>query len=110
MDLPVFLRDVPQAATETPPASPRSGAPEPELPALPTLARGRYRHYKGGEYEVLDVTWHSETREPMVLYRPLYGDSGLWVRPYAMFVEEVVVDGRRQPRFALLGDEVRTGN
>lgn len=73
-----------------------------ELPTLPTLEPGRYRHHKGGEYEVLGVVRHSETLEPLVLYRPLYGDAGLWVRPYRMFVELVEFDGRRQPRFARL--------
>jgi hypothetical protein len=50
---------------------------------------GRYRHYKGNEYEVLGVARHSETHEEMVVYRPLYGDGGLWVRPKAMFSESV---------------------
>ena len=70
------------------------------LPPLPATPLGRYRHYRGGEYEVLGVARHSETLEPLVLYRALYGEGGLWVRPHAMFFEDVVVDGRRQPRFA----------
>ena len=70
------------------------------LPPLPEIKLGRYRHYKGGEYEVIGMARHSETLEPLVVYRPLYNDSGLWVRPYAMFVEYVELDGRRQPRFA----------
>ena len=74
------------------------------LPSLPELAPGRYRHCKGGEYEVLGLVRHSETLEPLVLYRALYGERGLWVRPHAMFVETVVVDGRRVPRFAHLAD------
>jgi hypothetical protein len=74
-----------------------------ELTPLPDAPAGRYRHYKGGLYEVLGVVRHSETLEPLVLYRPLYGASDLWVRPYAMFFEEVDVDGRRQPRFAHVG-------
>jgi hypothetical protein len=61
---------------------------------------GRYRHYKGGEYEVLGVVRHSESLEPLVLYRPLYNASGLWVRPHAMFLETVDVDGAQVPRFA----------
>ena len=73
-----------------------------ELPPLPALAAGRYRHYKGGEYEVVGVARHSETLAPMVVYRPLYGEAGLWVRPYAMFCEAVVIDGRSQPRFERL--------
>jgi HTH-type transcriptional regulator/antitoxin HipB len=71
-----------------------------DLAPLPLTAAGRYRHYKGGEYEVLDVVRHSETLEPMVLYRALYGERGLWVRPHAMFFESVEVDGVRRPRFA----------
>ena len=73
------------------------------LPPLPELAPGRYRHYKGGEYEVVAIVRHSETLEPLVLYRALYGEGGLWVRPYAMFCEEVVVDGRSVRRFAPIG-------
>lgn len=68
-----------------------------ELPALPP---GRYRHYKGNDYEVIAVVRHSETLETLVLYRALYGEGGLWVRPYAMFVEDVIVDGRPVRRFA----------
>lgn len=70
------------------------------LSPLPTLMPGRYRHYKGGEYDVVDVVRHSETLEPHVLYRALYGEGALWVRPYAMFVERIEIDGRLQPRFA----------
>ena len=69
------------------------------LPALPVVPAGRYRHYKGNEYEVAGVARHSETHEPVVVYRPLYGEGALWVRPAAMFVEDVVIDGRTQPRF-----------
>jgi hypothetical protein len=61
---------------------------------------GLYRHYKGNFYEVLDTVRHSETLEPMTLYRALYGDRGLWVRPAAMFAEDVVIDGVQQARFA----------
>ena len=71
-----------------------------DLAPLPETATGRYRHYKGGEYEVLGVVRHNETCEPMVLYRALYGERGLWVRPHAMFFESVEVAGIRQPRFA----------
>jgi hypothetical protein len=70
------------------------------LPPLPELAPGMYRHYKGGEYEVVGVARHSETLEPLVVYRPLYNASGLWVRPYAMFVETIEVDGVVRARFA----------
>jgi len=77
-------------------ACPGSG----ELPPLPATPTGRYRHYKGGEYEVIGVARHSETLEPLVVYRPLYNDSGLWVRPHAMFFEQVVIAGVTRPRFA----------
>jgi hypothetical protein len=73
-----------------------------DLTALPTLPLGRYRHYKGLDYEVLGVVRHSETLEPRVLYRLLYNDSGTWVRPFAMFLEQVESNGRLQPRFQLL--------
>ncbi|HXT65634.1 MAG TPA: DUF1653 domain-containing protein [Nitrospiraceae bacterium] len=63
---------------------------------------GRYRHYKGHEYEVLGVARHSETEEEYVVYRPLYGDGGLWVRPTDMFLETVLIDGRPCPRFRFL--------
>ena len=78
-----------------------------ELTALPATPLGRYRHHKGGEYEVIGVARHSETLEPMVVYRPLYNDSGWWVRPYAMFFGQVVVDGRLLPRFTRIGEEGR---
>ncbi|WP_439627771.1 DUF1653 domain-containing protein [Gemmata sp.] len=64
---------------------------------------GRYRHYKGNEYTVVGVARHSETHEDLVVYRPEYGDGGLWVRPLQMFVESVTVEGREVPRFAFLG-------
>lgn len=71
-------------------------------PHCPPLSPGRYRHYKGGEYEVLAVARHSETLQAQVVYRPLYNDSGWWVRPHAMFVETVVIDGVSRPRFERL--------
>ena len=61
---------------------------------------GRYRHYKGRCYEVLDVAKHSETEEMLVVYRALYGEMGLWVRPLKMFTETVEIEGRLMPRFA----------
>jgi hypothetical protein len=79
-------------------------APEPLRP-LGATRPGRYRHYKGGLYEVIDTVRHSETLEPMTLYRALYGEHGLWVRPAAMFAEEVEIDGVRQPRFCRIIDE-----
>lgn len=75
-----------------------------DLPPLPTLPLGRYRHYKGGEYEVIGVARHSETLAPLVVYRPLHNQTGLWVRPFPMFVETITHDGRLQPRFARLQD------
>lgn len=69
---------------------------------LPATPRGRYRHYKGALYEVLACVRHSETEEPLVLYRALAGDSGLWVRPHGMFFERVRIDGREQARFERL--------
>lgn len=64
---------------------------------------GRYRHFKGGEYQVLFTARHSETQEPMVVYRALYGEGGLWVRPAAMWAEPVERDGYSGPRFTWLG-------
>jgi hypothetical protein len=79
-----------------------------EMPPLITTPPGRYRHYKGGLYEVVGTVRHSETLEPMTLYRALYGEQGLWVRPAAMFNDQLDVDGpqgrARQPRFARLVD------
>lgn len=60
---------------------------------------GKYRHFKGMEYEVLGIASHSETLEPMVVYRALYGDGGLWVRPAAMWCEMVDRDDYHGPRF-----------
>ena len=71
-----------------------------DLPPLIETPPGRYRHYKGGEYEVIGTVRHSETLEPMTLYRALYGNFGLWVRPAAMFEGTVEIDGVAQPRFA----------
>jgi len=66
---------------------------------------GRYRHYKGNDYQVVGIARHSETEEELVVYRKLYGDGSLWVRPLAMFVENVTVDGRTVPRFSWSGEE-----
>ena len=66
---------------------------------------GRYRHYKGNDYEVVGIARHSETEEEMVVYRKLYGDASLWVRTLVMFIEDVVVDGRTVPRFIWIGEE-----
>ena len=60
---------------------------------------GRYRHFKGREYEVIGTAFHSETLEPMVVYRALYGERGLWVRPAAMWTQQVDREGYSGPRF-----------
>ena len=65
---------------------------------------GRYRHFKGREYEVMYVATHSETMEPMVVYRALYGERGVWVRPAAMWNETVERDGMKAPRFMYIGE------
>jgi hypothetical protein len=70
----------------------------------PATPLGRYVHYKGGEYEVIGVARHSETHEALVVYRPLYNDSGLWVRPHSMFFAQIEVEGRRQPRFRFVAE------
>ncbi|HWI54488.1 MAG TPA: DUF1653 domain-containing protein [Desulfobacteria bacterium] len=69
------------------------------------IKTGRYQHYKGNLYEVLGLARHSETEEELVVYRALYGDMDLWVRPREMFFEKVLVDGREVPRFELVGRE-----
>jgi hypothetical protein len=63
------------------------------------LKIGRYRHYKGNEYEVIGVAKHSEDETELVVYRPLYGSRSLWVRPLSMFIETVQVNGETKPRF-----------
>lgn len=67
------------------------------------MKTGIYEHYKGPRYEVIDTVRHSETEELMVLYRTMYGDEDLWVRPYSMFFEEVELNGKVVPRFKFLG-------
>lgn len=69
------------------------------------LKKGRYRHFKGKEYELLEIATHSETLEQMVVYRALYGDRGIWVRPASMWSETVEKDGYSGPRFQYIGDE-----
>ena len=65
---------------------------------------GRYRHYKGNEYLVLCEATHSETLERLVVYKALYGDGGIWVRPFDMFFEDVETNGETVPRFRYIGD------
>lgn len=73
--------------------------------SAPAIQPGRYRHYKGPEYEVIGTARHSETEEPMVVYRCLYGDYSLWVRPLSMFRDVVDVAGEQVPRFARVSDD-----
>ena len=71
---------------------------------MTVIRPGRYRHYKGHEYTVLGVARHSETLEELVVYRQEYGDHGLWVRPAAMFLETVELEGKKVPRFRPIED------
>ena len=76
-----------------------------------TILPGKYRHFKGNEYEVLEIARHSETLEPMVVYRALYGDGGVWVRPAEMWFETVIRDGKKYNRFEKTDDSaVKKGN
>ena len=68
------------------------------------LQTGKYRHFKGMEYEVIGVARHSETEELMVVYRALYGEGGLWVRPLSMWMEHVDRDDYHGPRFSYAGE------
>lgn len=69
-----------------------------------TIKPGRYRHFKGKEYEVLYIVTHSETREEMVVYRALYGERGVWVRPASMWNEVIERDGKTYRRFTYIGE------
>ena len=69
------------------------------------LKKGKYRHFKGKEYELLEIATHSETLEQTVVYRALYGERGIWVRPASMWSETVEKDGYSGPRFQYIGDE-----
>lgn len=66
------------------------------------LQPGRYRHYKGKDYEVIDIATHSETGERLVVYRTLYGNYDLWVRPLSMFTDTISLDGEATPRFRFI--------
>ena len=70
----------------------------------PMFRKGIYRHYKGNLYELISIATHSETLEKMVVYKALYGDGEVWVRPASMWNEEVELDGRRVLRFEYVGD------
>lgn len=74
------------------------------MPPVPEPRPGRYRHYKGREYRVLSLARHSETEEELVVYQLLYGDFSWWVRPRAMFLETVQVNGAATPRFAFVSE------
>ena len=69
------------------------------------LKKGIYKHFKGNKYELLDIAKHSETLEEMVVYKALYGDGGIWVRPGSMWDEEVEIEGKKVKRFTYLGEE-----
>lgn len=71
---------------------------------MESIKPGRYRHFKGREYEVLGVARHSETEDELVVYRALYGDFGLWVRPVSMWNETVERDGKTFRRFTYIGE------
>lgn len=72
---------------------------------MDSIKKGRYRHFKGGEYRVIDFARHSETLEEMVVYEALYGEGGLWVRPSSMWNEEIERDGKKIKRFEFIGEE-----
>ena len=72
--------------------------------AAAAIRPGRYRHFKGNEYEVITIACHSETEEPMVVYRALYGDRGVWCRPAEMWNETVTRDGKTYTRFEKIGE------
>lgn len=74
-----------------------------ELKPLPETPLGRYQHYRGGLYDVVAVARHSETLEPLVVYRPVDSDTGWWVRPHAMFFETGEFEGQTQARFRWVG-------
>lgn len=69
------------------------------------LKKGKYKHFKGNEYELIDIAIHSETLEEMVVYRPLYGEGKLWVRPASMWNEEVIHNGEKVKRFSYINQE-----
>lgn len=69
------------------------------------IQKGIYKHYKGRLYEVLLIAQHSETEELMVVYKALYGEEGMWVRPHEMFFETVLIEGKEVERFVYVGNE-----
>ena len=73
---------------------------------MPTIKKGKYKHYKGQFYEVIDIVQHSEDESYLVLYRPLYGEGKLWVRPFNMFVEKVSINNEEFERFAFVSESI----
>ena len=71
---------------------------------METIKKGIYRHFKGNEYEVIGIARHSETLEEMVIYKALYGDGDIWVRPVSMWSETVIKDGVEYKRFTYIGE------
>jgi hypothetical protein len=80
-----------------------------QRPPRPVITPGLYEHYKGMRYQVLGVACHSETQEYSVIYRALYGECGLWVRPFEMFTSTVTIDGVTRQRFALVEAQALSG-
>ncbi|OIO29216.1 DUF1653 domain-containing protein [Candidatus Nomurabacteria bacterium CG_4_10_14_0_2_um_filter_30_12] len=70
------------------------------------LELGRYKHFKGGEYEVMGIAKHSETLEDFVIYKPLYNHKGLWIRPLSMFLETIIFDGKKVERFQKIKQKI----
>lgn len=66
--------------------------------------KGKYRHFKGNEYQLIDIATHSETLEKMIVYKALYGEQGIWVRPLSMWDEEVTHEGKTVKRFTYIGE------
>ena len=77
--------------------------------AVKTILPGKYRHFKGNEYEVVGIAHHSETMEPVVVYRALYGEGGMWVRPAKMWNESIERDGKTYMRYTRIGDADQDG-
>lgn len=73
---------------------------------MPSLQKGKYKHYKGQFYEVIDLVQHSEDESYLVLYRPLYGDGKLWVRPFEMFVGKVSIKDEEYERFSFVSQSI----
>lgn len=74
------------------------------LPDLDSIPLGKYLHYKGKLYDLIYIAHHSETREAMAVYRALYGEYGMWVRPLSMFLEMIEIDGKTRQRFQYVGE------